>query len=115
MPGIVLMGSIVFESNSFSPIMTRREDFSVLGPTDYFHNCVVTDIFRQAGLEVLPTIGATALPSGIMDKSCFDFLSGNILTPAEKNKDEIAGVWLYLHGAMQVEGIGSAELSILKN
>ncbi len=115
MPGTVLIGSIVFEANSFSPIMSGREDFVVTEAADYMQTCPVTEMFRQANFDVLPTIGATALPSGKMERSCFDTLSDRILKPAEENKNDIVGVWLYLHGAMEVEGIGSAELSILKS
>jgi microcystin degradation protein MlrC len=115
MPGTILTGSIVFESNSFSPIMTGLDDFCVTEPADYLKSSPVTELFRRADFDVLPTIGATALSSGKMEKRCFDYLSGRILAPADENKEDIVGVWLYLHGAMEVEGMGSAELSILKS
>ncbi|MBQ5798946.1 MAG: M81 family metallopeptidase, partial [Clostridia bacterium] len=63
------------------------------------------------GCDIVPTIYAHALPGGAVIKSDFLRLANSIV---DKLTPDLDGVWLYLHGAMCVENLGSAEEALLK-
>lgn len=55
----------------------------------------------------MPAIYAGALPSGAVEPETFRGLTDPMLEAARQGP--IAGVWLYLHGAMEVAGLDSGE------
>ena len=72
----------------------------------------VEDLLLEAGATIVPTIYAHALPGGAMDKDDYLWFVDQIVAPLES--EEVDGIWLYLHGALYVEGIGSGESYLLK-
>ena len=108
----VVVGMLHTETNTFSPVKTRREDFEVLRGQDVLDRIAVTPFLRKAGVDIVPTLYANALPSGITEKKTYlEFR--NEITSSISHEKNIDGVWLYLHGAMEVEDIGSAEADLV--
>lgn len=108
----IVIGSIQCEGNSLTPVKTSFEDFDYAKGEAMYEKVKVVDFFKEAGCEIIPTIYAHALPGGPVVKK--DFLRlVNELTEAIPNKD-IDGIWLYLHGAMCVEEIGSGDTYLVK-
>lgn len=104
----VVVGSLYHETNSFSPVKTCVKDFDITKGRAMIDRVASTSFFRKAGIEIIPTLYANALPSGKMEERSFLELRDEILNVCQKVK-KIDGVWLYLHGSMEVENIGSGE------
>jgi len=107
----IAIGAMLCEGNSLTPVLTRFEDFDYAEDSAMFEKVAVMDILKERGCEVIPTIYAHALPGGAVVESDFSKLANNLVDRLPKDVD---GVWLYLHGAMCVENLGSAEEHLLK-
>lgn len=109
----ILVGSIQQETNSFSPVRPAVQDFDYLEDEAVLAKIPVTPLFEQAGAELVPTIYANAVPSGRISRADYEELCSRLLDriPADGGLD---GVWLYCHGAMDVEGLGSGELYLIR-
>ncbi|NSW90803.1 MAG: M81 family metallopeptidase [Firmicutes bacterium] len=108
----IVVGSLQQETNTFSPIKASWKDFDYVAGERVLSKVAVTDVFREAGAELIPTIYANAVPSGRLDKESFKKLCNELVEGIPAGK-EIDGIWLYLHGAMEVEDIGSGEVALL--
>ena len=104
----ILVGSYQCESNTFSPHQAHRDDFYRLYGDAAKQELVASGAFLAEGWEVIPLGYAVALPSGAVAKEDYLSILEEFLTEAKKHPDA-DGVYLYFHGAMYVEGIGSGE------
>lgn len=114
----VLVAALHHESNPFSPIVTKREDFHILVGEELFDNIrendslsgVITTL-QSAGLEVVPTLSARAVPNGVVDKTFFLEIKQQILDMARQAHAQkpLDAITLSLHGSMRIEEIGDAE------
>src|SRR5690625_7245538 len=68
---------------------------------------------RKNNIDIVPSIYATGLSSGIVKKETFEYFVNKIISQL-KTADELDGVWLHLHGSMIVEEVGSGELALRK-
>ncbi|NLA93404.1 MAG: M81 family metallopeptidase [Spirochaetales bacterium] len=108
----ILIASLQCESNTCSPIPTVRDDFDFAAGEAMLAKVHIEDLLLEAGATIVPTIYAHALPGGAMDKEDYLWFVEQILAPLEK--EEVDGIWLYLHGALYVDEIGSGESYLLK-
>jgi len=108
----VALGGIGHESNTFSPLPTDIGDFKVVKEDGLLEDRVARFLIGE-GVEVVPTIYAWALPSGVVSKKAFLQLEDELIKVLE-DVDNLDGVCLFLHGAMEVEGIGDGETHLLK-
>ena len=109
----IIAASFRCESNSRSSYHPQQSDFEYLVGNDIFRKLVVQDIFFRAGFEVIPSICANALPSGTVELSVYRYYVDQILSTVRDHADA-DGIFLYLHGSMEVEDVGSGELFLLK-
>ena len=107
----IAIGSLQCEGNSLSPVYTRYEDFDYASGESMYQKIKVMDYLAEKGAEVIPTIYAHALPGGAVIKEDYLRLVSEIVDGIPCDVD---GVWLYLHGAMCVQEIGSGEAYLLK-
>ena len=107
----IAIGSLQCEGNSLTPVYTRFEDFDYAPGESMYQKIKVMDYLRDKGAEVIPTIYAHALPGGAVIKEDYLRLVGEVVDGIPCDVD---GVWLYLHGAMCVQEIGSGEAYLLK-
>lgn len=108
----IVIGSLQCEGNSLTPLRSRFKDFDYVPGEAMFQKVVVTDFFRERGCSLVPTIYARALPGGAVAYEDYMRLAKELVDAIPE--DGIDGIWLYLHGAMCVEGIGSGETYLLK-
>ncbi len=108
----IAIASLQQESNTLSPILTRREDFDTAFGMDMLSKVHVSDLLEKADAEIVPTLYAHALPGGAVKKEDYLFFADEIVRRLPKK--DLDGIWLYLHGAMYVEKIGSGEEYLLK-
>lgn len=109
----VIVASFQCESNSKAVLHPQKSDFEYFAGEDIFKKLVVKDIFRQAGFEMIPSIYANALPSSTVERHIYEFYKEQILETVRSNPDA-DGIYLYVHGSMEVDGIGSGELQLVK-
>ncbi|MEM2922173.1 MAG: M81 family metallopeptidase [Candidatus Bathyarchaeia archaeon] len=108
----VIIGGISHETNTFNTIPTSIESFRIIRGDELLKEDLARTLLYN-GVEVLPAIYAYTLPSGIVDAQAYSQLKGELVERV-KMVNGIDGVCLILHGAMVVEGIGSAELDLVK-
>lgn len=107
----IAIGSIQCEGNSLTPIYTNFSDFDYAQDDEMFGKVKVREYFEENGFEVVPTIYAHALPGGAVVKEDFLRLVNSLV---DRIPEDIDGLWLYLHGAMYVEEIGSGDTYLLR-
>ena len=119
----VLTASLMHESNSFNPILTGANDFNVIRGEKIFQNMKANDpasgviqTLLDQGYEVVPTIFASAVPNGEVDRNFYLDLKAEIIRLAkeEQAKAPIDAVTLSLHGSMRVRDFGEAEGPLLE-
>ena len=112
----IAVASLQQETNTLSPIPTTYEDFVCAFGEDMLGKIDVVDIFKNAGAQIIPTLYCNALPGGMVVKKDFLQFERKITDIIQKESiGGIDGVWLYLHGAMFVQGIGSGEKHLLES
>jgi microcystin degradation protein MlrC len=131
-PTYLVVGQISHETNVFSPILTGLDQFQGRGLAykeglfEVFRGTKtgvggVIDAVEQARaagrqVEIIPTIAASAVPSGLVTRDAYAHLLGTLLDGIKEAKagGRLDGVVLILHGAMVVDGITDAEGDILE-
>ena len=119
----IVTGTISHETNVLSKILTdlekfrRRRLFYGEEAFDYFRGTRtpvggLMDGCARHGFELIPTVFASATPSGKVTAEAFDTLLGQILEDI-KGAGEIDGVALHLHGAGVSENHDDIEGHIL--
>jgi microcystin degradation protein MlrC len=113
----ILIGALGHESNTFTPLLTTREDFNVFYDPDLFHRPyrgslegIITTL-QAHGVELAPTVAAGAMPGGVVERRAYEEFKSAILNQAQ----HVDGVCLYLHGAMRAEGLDYAENDLLRD
>lgn len=109
----ILVGSFEIESNSLTAIVTKRENFDIFVGDDGTKRVEIFDYLEEQGCEVVKTLFASAVPGGRVVRSEFEGILSDLLAqfPEDGTYD---GVFLFLHGAMDVEEIGSGDCAIAK-
>ena len=104
----ILVGSFQCESNTFSDAKAGKDSFYILHGEEAKNKLFASHLFEEKGYEVVPLVYAVSLPSGMVTRECFDEVLADFRAEAAKHPDA-DGIYLYLHGAMYVEGLGSGE------
>jgi microcystin degradation protein MlrC len=128
-------GRLFHEACAYSPILTEKSDFERMHHLEgdaleratnlrgeelasFMPHAELTG-FRQAarlagGVECVPLQSSLAVPSGPLSAACFEELVRG-LEQKIASAGRLDGVYLALHGSMQVEGlIGAPEAEILR-
>jgi microcystin degradation protein MlrC len=114
----ILIGAIGHESNTFTPFLTRIDDFAILRGTEILERMWrrssihgIADTLRAGGAEVVPSIVAGAMPGGVVERGAYEMFKTAVLDEAQG----VDGVCLYLHGAMRAEGLDYPENDLLRS
>jgi microcystin degradation protein MlrC len=100
------------ETNTLNPVMTLKEDFDIAVGYAMLEKVSISALFEEYDLEIIPTLYANAFPGGKLREQDYLEIVEDILEAFPNNGFD--GIWLYLHGAMDVENIGSGETYLLK-
>ena len=109
----IIVASFQCESNSKAKLHPQKSDFEYFQGEDIFKKLVVKEIFEKNGFQVVPSIYAVALPSATVELDTYAYYAEQILETVRQNPDAV-GVYIFFHGSMEVEEIGSGELYLLK-
>lgn len=104
----IFVGGIYLESNSFTPVKTYYEDFTLVRGADCLQASAGCRLLQDKGYELVFSQIARAVPGGVMDLADFVRLTDEILDKIPRDRS-VDGVFLDLHGAFDVEGVGSGE------
>ena len=109
----VLVGQFVTESNANIPLKNEISNYVIAFGDDCIRRTHVGEVFAEEGIEVIPSVFADAAASGVIKKDTFAYIEACFLNAVREHIDEIDGIYLMLHGASEVEEIGSADHHIL--
>ena len=110
----VLIGEFITESNANVPVKNEITAYDIAFGGELIEKMQVGDIFEAAGIEIIPSIYAVSGSSGVIKRHTFDYIEACFINAVEEHRDEIDGIYLMLHGASEVEGLGSGDHHILK-
>jgi microcystin degradation protein MlrC len=113
------------ETNTFSPVRTELRHFkerSLFYGEDMFKEFRgtktsvggVMDAAAAKNIDLIPTVAANAMPSGIVTADTYRSLKNRILEDIRK-AGKIDGVIALLHGSMVAEGVGNAEGDLIRD
>ncbi len=140
----ILVGGIDQEANTFSTVKVRYQDFARFKGQALLDQLKQCALFEEAGMELIPAVYASILPSASLSKDEFlNFMDeffeaveahessdasklpnpSNACNPCGADEGQcnpndkthgIDAVYLCLHGAMHVKDIGSGELYLVQ-
>ncbi len=110
----VLVGHFTTESNGNIPLLNNICNYDIVFGDKVIEKMHIREVFESYGIEVIPSIYAGGGPSGIIDKETFTYIENCFLRSVRESKNELDGIYLWLHGASEVEEIGSGDHHILK-
>ncbi len=126
-------GRIFHEACAGSPLRTSREDFLRMHHLEgealaracglrgtelrsFFPHAELTGFVQAArlagGVEAVPLSSSLAVPSGPVTRACFEWLLGSLLERL-RSAGPLDGVYLALHGSMEVCGLGGAPEAVI--
>ena len=129
----IAYGRVFHEANTWSPLLTERGDFERMHHMSgerlaraatlrgselegYLPHAELTGFVqaaRAAGqVETLPLASSLAVPSGPLSRECFDWILDEMMTRLEATGG-VDGLYLALHGSMQVDGLGRAPEAVI--
>lgn len=101
------VGGIHTECSTYSPVLMAVEDFRVLKGADLL-GAEYFNFLKADGIEHLPLLHARAVPGGPVSRVAYEAFKSEFLTLL-KAALPIDGLYLAMHGAMNVEGMDDAE------
>ena len=106
-PRIGITG-LSIESSTFSPAITTEKEFDIRYNRDIFKRYPFFDQSYADYADWLPTMTARALPGGVVSKESYENMVIQILE-LTKQTLPLDGLFLDIHGAMNVEGMDDPE------
>lgn len=104
----IAVGGIHTESSTFNPVLTEAHDFLVRRGEEILTDPRFVHLHDYPAFQYFPTIHARAIPGGPVSREAFEQFLDEHLT-ALKAALPLDGVYLAMHGAMNVEGMDDAE------
>ncbi len=105
----ILVAKFVLEANEHVPMKCCHKNVAISYGQKALSHMQMGDVFDDPDSRVIPVICADAACSGVMTRSCFDFIEQAVLAAVSEHLKELDGIYLHLHGASYVEGIGSGD------
>jgi microcystin degradation protein MlrC len=108
----IVVGSLRQESNTLTSRGSTRDDFTVHAGLEMLRHVAVTPFLSSLPAEIVPTLHANAVPGGPLRENDFRRLAEELVSMIPRSP--IDGIWLHLHGALEVENLGSGEPALLR-
>lgn len=113
----ILISHFTIESNEHVAGVSELDSFNLKFNDELIDAMYVKDKFTDAGFEIVPGIFANGHSGKVLSKEAFAYIHDKLLRNVQENLGKIDGIYLFLHGASNVEGLpgGSGEREILRN
>lgn len=103
----IAVGGIHTECSTSSPVLMKVEDFRVLRGNDLLE-AEYFNFLHEEGFEHVPLLHARAVPGGPVSRVAYETFKAEFLERLKASLP-IDGLYLAMHGAMNVEGMHDAE------
>ena len=110
----ILVGEFVSETNENIPQLCRIDNYVIAFDDQCIQNLDVSEVYEAENAEMIPTIYANGASGGLITRETFDYIETSLLNEVRKHLHEIDGIFLMLHGASKVEGLGSGDHHIIQ-
>lgn len=112
----IVTGGIRHESNTFIPLNTTEENFTVLRGEDALRGNDWAEHMRAEGIEIIPTVHAYASPFGVVARETYEGFRDEILEGARRARRDgpVDAVYLDMHGALHAEGYPDAQVDLVR-
>ena len=110
----VLVGQFKTESNAQVPMLNELDRYDLAFDEECLVKSEVAEVFRSEGIEPVGALYADAGPSCVLSRTAFAYLEQCFLRSVREHLHELDGIYLLLHGASYVEGLGSGDHHLLK-
>ncbi len=104
----IAIGGIATESCTFSSLLTTLDDFTIYRGDNLLCETLYPFLDQFEAIEFLPTLKAHALPSGSVEATAYQTLKAEFLSRL-RELGPVDGLYLDLHGAMNVQDLDDAE------
>lgn len=120
----ILTGTLMHETNTFNAAPTKLEDFKVLQGQELFEHEFwrgnaestggIIETLQAEGAEVVPTVHAVAMVSGIVEDDAYAEIKRLVLD-AVRSAGPIDGICFCLHGSMHTRGVQDPEGDLMRS
>ena len=110
----ILVARFLLEANENIPKKCDLNDVSLHFGQDCVAHLQLGDVFDRPDVTLVPALDANAGSNGVMKRTAFEYIESTILQTVREHLAELDAIYLHLHGASEVEGIGSGDHHILK-
>lgn len=109
----ILVGAFTTESNANVDQICEITAYDMGFGDDVIRKLRIQDVLEANGVEAIPAVYASAGAAGVIRRETFDYIESCFLDAVRQHLKEIDGIFLHLHGASEVEGLGSGDHHIL--
>lgn len=109
----IAVAGLSHESSTFIPQLTDLSHFRIQRGDEILQG-EFWDTYRKMGLDLVPTLTAGCFPSGVVRKEAYIQIRDELLARLNQALP-VDGLYLSLHGAMEVEEIGDGESDLIKS
>lgn len=110
----ILIAKFQLESNEHVPMMCDLENTALSFGKDAITHMQLGSIANNPNVELIPVLCADAACSGVMKQNAFLYLENRILDAIKNNLNDLDGIYFHLHGASEIENLGSGEHHLVK-
>ena len=110
----VMIGTLYAECNDQIPTRARLENFDLARGEACIDKMKIRSVFEQAQITLIPALYADGGSTGVIERPAYDYIESQMLQTLKTHLHELDGIYLFLHGASEVEGMGSGEHRLLK-
>ena len=110
----ILTGGIRHESNTFNPMLTTRDYFTIKRGEEALQDEDWAGFLKQAGVEIIPTLHVDANPFGVVARGTYEEFVQEILQGI-REAGELDGIYLDMHGALHAQGYADAQVDLIRS
>ena len=106
----IAVASLQQETNTFSPLMSHYNDFDIARGEEVFKNIFSGQVLDKCSCTIIPVLYANTIPGGILEYQSYNRFKNEIV---ENIPEDVDGVLLHMHGALEVEKVGSGDADLV--
>ena len=91
----ILVAKFQLEANEHVAMKCDLPNVAISYDQDALTHMQLGDVFNSPDIELVPAICADAACSGVMKKTCFDYIEQTILNAVRDNLRDLDGIYLH--------------------